>query len=66
MRAGMSIALLPNISEPGPQNIGPNTYPRRKTVVIRYETSLDVPNACSTKGEVTDADEDAYVLSQTQ
>ena len=35
INAGMSTALLPYNSEPGPQNIGDGTYPRRNADVTK-------------------------------
>ena len=59
-----NIGRRPSSSEPGPQNRGPTTYPSKNTVVIRYETSLDVLNECAIGNDAAVGAEDAKVLNR--
>jgi hypothetical protein len=60
--ATQNIGRRPRSSDPGPQIIGPTTYPIKKSVVIKYEISADTPNSFAMWVDADVGAEDANVL----
>ena len=57
-----NIGRRPRTSEPGPQNIGPTTYPNRNKLVSKSATSTDTPNFDTMSPVDTVGADDANVL----
>ena len=57
-----NIGRRPRTSEPGPQNTGPTTYPKRNKLVSKSATSTDTPNFDTMSPVDTVGADDANVL----